>query len=114
MTSITLNIPENVFSALHKNPNEFAQEMRVAAAIKWYELELVSQGKAAEIAGLTRAEFIQALSRYQVSPFQSTETDLVSELNQEALARIRSRSRVNPIDFGLPDSTVLLREDRNL
>ena len=113
MTSITLNFPENVFSALHKNPNEFAQEMRVAAAIKWYELELVSQGKAAEIAGLTRAEFIQALSRYQVSPFQYTEAALVSELNQEALARIRSRPRVNPIDFGLPDSTTLLREDRD-
>lgn len=113
MTSITLNFPENVFSALHKNPNEFAQEMRVAAAIKWYELELVSQSNAAEIAGLTRAEFIQALSRYQVSPLQYTEADLVSELNQEALARIRSRPRVNPIDFGLLDSTALLREDRD-
>jgi antitoxin (DNA-binding transcriptional repressor) of toxin-antitoxin stability system len=31
----------------------------------------------------------------------------------EALARIRSRSRVNPLEFGLPDSTVLIQEDRN-
>jgi plasmid stability protein len=31
----------------------------------------------------------------------------------EVLERIRSRPRVNPIDFGLPDSTVLIREDRN-
>lgn len=29
------------------------------------------------------------------------------------LQKIRSRPRVNPIDFGLPDSTVLIREDRN-
>lgn len=81
MTSITLNLPETVFSALRKTPDEFAQEMRIAAAVKWYELEQISQGKAAEIAGLTRAEFIQALSRYQVSPFQYTEADLVRELN---------------------------------
>jgi predicted HTH domain antitoxin len=113
MTSITFNFPENVFAALHKNPNEFAQEMRVAAAIKWYELALISQDKAAEIAGLTRAEFIQALSRYQVSPLPSGGADLASQLNQEALARIRSRPRANPLDVGLPDSTALIREDRD-
>ncbi len=81
MTNITLSFPETTFSALRKTPDEFAQEMRIAAAVKWYELEQISQGKAAEIAGLTRAGFIQALSRYQVSPFQYTEADLVRELN---------------------------------
>jgi predicted HTH domain antitoxin len=80
MTSITLNLPDTAFSALRKTPEEFAQEMRIAAAVKWYEMEQVSQGKAAEIAGLTRAEFIKALSRYQVSPFQYTEADLIAEL----------------------------------
>ena len=81
MASITLNLPETVFSALRKTPDEFAQEMRIAAAVKWYELEQISQGKAAEIAGLTCAEFIQAIFRYQVSPFQYTEADLLRELN---------------------------------
>ena len=52
MISITLNLPETVFSALRKTPDEFAQEMRIAAAVKWYELEQISQGKAAEIAGV--------------------------------------------------------------
>lgn len=113
MTSITLNLPETAFSALHKSPDEFAQEMRVAAAVKWYELEQISQAKAAEIAGLTSAEFIQALSRYQVSPSQSIEANLVRELNQNALARIRSRPRINPVEFNLPDSTVMIREDRD-
>ncbi|MGD1858321.1 MAG: UPF0175 family protein [Leptolyngbyaceae cyanobacterium] len=81
MTSITFNLPDTAFSALRKTPDEFAHEMRIAAAVKWYELEQVSQGKAAEIAGLTRAGFIQALSRYQVSPFQYTEADLIQELS---------------------------------
>jgi predicted HTH domain antitoxin len=81
MTNITVNLPDTAFSALRKTPDEFGQEMRIAAAVKWYELEQISQGKAAEIAGLTRAEFIQALSRYKVSPFQYNEADLIRELN---------------------------------
>ena len=81
MTSITFDLPDTAFSALRKTPDEFAQEMRIAAAVKWYELEQVSQGKAAKTAGLTRAEFIEALSRYRVAPFQYTEADLLRELS---------------------------------
>jgi predicted HTH domain antitoxin len=133
MTSINFNLPDTTLSALYKTPEEFTQEMRIAAAVKWYELERISQGKAAEIAGLTRAEFIQALSRYQVFPFQYTETELQREISEAtldstrksandcppsnstaaALARIRSRPRRNPIHAGLPDSTALIREDRD-
>jgi predicted HTH domain antitoxin len=80
MTQLTLEMPESAFAALHQAPAEFAQEMRVAAAVKWYELERISQGRAAEIAGLTRAGFIDALSRYRVSPFQYSEQDLIEEL----------------------------------
>jgi hypothetical protein len=47
-----------------------------AAAVKWYELRWISQGRAAEIAGVPRTEFIDALSRYEVSPFQETMADL--------------------------------------
>ena len=80
MTQLTLEMPESAFSVLHQAPKEFAQEMRVAAAVKWYELGRLSQGRAAEIADLTRAGFINALSRYQVSPFQYTADELAEEL----------------------------------
>jgi predicted HTH domain antitoxin len=54
--------------------------MRIAAAVKWYELGKISQGKAAEIAGLSRAAFIDALSRFQVSPFQYSAEELAEEV----------------------------------
>ena len=80
MTLLQLEMPESALAALHQAPREFAQEMRIAAAVKWYELGRFSQGRASEVAGLTRAGFIDALSRYKVSPFQYTADDLAEEL----------------------------------
>ena len=80
MRTVPIQLPETVFSALRKNPDEFVQEMRIAAAVKWYELGQVSQSKAAEIAGLNRSEFINALSRYQVDFMQYTAEELAEEL----------------------------------
>ncbi|GAB4286518.1 MAG: UPF0175 family protein [Oscillatoriaceae cyanobacterium] len=78
---ISIEVPETVFSALRKNPEEFIKEMRIASAVKWYEIGEVSQAKAAEIAGLTRSEFIQALARYRVDFMQYTAEELEMEMN---------------------------------
>jgi len=67
---VSIELPRDILSALRKEPKDFVQEMRVAAAVKWYETGVVSQAKAAEIAGLSRAEFITALGRFAVTPFQ--------------------------------------------
>ena len=80
MKTITMELPEDVFSALHADPKEFTRQMRIAAAIKWYELGKISQAKGSEIAGLSRAEFIDALSDAKVSPLQITPEQLRDEL----------------------------------
>lgn len=36
MTQVAMDLPEDVFSALGLAPHEFANEMRIAAAIQWY------------------------------------------------------------------------------
>ena len=81
MNSVSVEIPTTTFAALGGSPDEFVNELRVAAAVKWYELGRLSQGKAAEVAGLTRSAFIDVLSRYRVSPFQYTAAEIESELN---------------------------------
>ncbi|QJB45473.1 UPF0175 family protein [Dolichospermum flos-aquae] len=81
MKTIPIQLPDSAFSALRKNPQEFVQEMKIAAAIKWYELGDISQNKAAEICGLTRTEFIHALARYQVDFMQYTVAELAEEMS---------------------------------
>jgi len=80
MQTISLEIPTTTFAALGESPDEFINEMRIAAAVKWYELGRLSQGKAAEVAGLSRSAFIDALSRFKVSPIQITPDELAKEL----------------------------------
>jgi len=77
---ITLEMPVGALSALRQDPDGFAREMRVAAAAKWYENGTLSQSKAAEIAGLSRSEFLDALNQYRVTPFQASADEIVEEV----------------------------------
>jgi len=82
MTTVTLDLPEDVFSALRRSPDEFGRELRLAAAIHWYQRGEISQEKAARIAGLDRAEFLAALAREKVDVFQVDHASLKGEVDR--------------------------------
>lgn len=83
MATITHEMPADVFATLRLSPAELAHEMKVAACVQWYAQGLVSQGKAAEIAGLSRAEFLEELFRRKVPACQVTFEELLEEIEQE-------------------------------
>jgi predicted HTH domain antitoxin len=80
MPQVVFDFPPTVFSALRKAPEEFASEMRLAAAIHWYSQGMISQGKAAEIADVSRVELLEELFRRKIPAVQVTVEELREEL----------------------------------
>jgi len=79
---IMMTLDEDVLSALRRSPQEFACEMRLAAAIYWYKRGKVSQETAAQVAELDRTDFLLALAREGEDAFVVDFADLGRELER--------------------------------
>jgi len=77
-----MDLPEEAFSALRCSPDEFAREMRLAAAIHWYRCGEISQEKAAKIAGVDRTDFLMALAARHIDAFPVDFESLDEELRR--------------------------------
>jgi predicted HTH domain antitoxin len=83
MTRVQVEFDSDVFATLRRSPEEIVQEMRLAAAIIWYAQGRISQSRAAELAEVSRAQFLDALSASGISACQETLEDL-DEVRREA------------------------------
>ena len=72
---LEIEVPDSALSTLRQAPQEFSACLRLMAAAKLYEVGQLSQERAAELAGLERAEFLTRISHLGVSPFQGVEDD---------------------------------------
>ena len=84
MPNLTLAIPDSALSALRRSPAELGREMKLAAAIHWYGRGLMSQERAAELAGLNRRDFVHAVAREGVDVFVVDDDSLARELGLDA------------------------------
>jgi len=75
---IVIDVPEKILLAEKTDETAFARELRMLAAVKLYELGRLSSGRAAELAGMPRVEFLLNLERYKVFPFEAELRDLES------------------------------------
>ena len=82
MTAVTIRLPEELPSALHRSPNELEKDITLAAAIDWYRQGLISQGRAAEIAGIARAAFLDSLAARKTDVIHVDLDELKREIDE--------------------------------
>jgi predicted HTH domain antitoxin len=73
---VIIDVPEKILLAEKTDETNFAQELKILAAVKLYELGRLSSGCAAELAGLPRVEFLLLLNKYKIFPLAAELEDL--------------------------------------
>lgn len=71
MRQIIIDVPEQVLLAEKTDVDTFARELPILAAVKLYELGRLTSGRAAQLAGVPRVEFLMLLERYKVFPLEA-------------------------------------------
>lgn len=76
MSNILLDIPEGSLLALRVSEEQLGEELRMAAAMKLFELGKLSSGAAAQLAGVPKPLFLSRLGEYGIPTFSQTEDEL--------------------------------------
>jgi predicted HTH domain antitoxin len=81
MSTIQFEIPDEILISLKETPDRLSKELCLLGAIKLFEMGRLSSGRAAQLAGLSRTEFLNTIGQYQVAPFAMS----IGELEQDVL-----------------------------
>lgn len=85
--TLKINIPSEIFVALNETENEVINDMKLFTAIRYYQLNKLTIGKAAELAGLSRYGFECILSANSIPISNLDENDINKDM--EKLGRLK-------------------------
>lgn len=83
MATVTLELPDEIYEILRRSPTEVQKDLRLAVAIRWYSQGLISQDRAAMVAGLDRTDFLMSLAHEGVDAFAVHIDQLAREIAVE-------------------------------
>lgn len=91
MKQLTVEFPDEMGGAVQLSDEQLASHIKLMAALKMFEVGELSSGKASELAGVSRVEFIEACGRYGVSLYNAPPQELESELKADLAAANHAR-----------------------
>ena len=80
MSQVTFSILDEILVALKATPEVLASRIRLAAAVKLYEMGQLSSGAASQLAGVPKPYFLSRLADFGVNTFDLSEEDLIHDL----------------------------------
>ena len=80
MKVLTIPYSDDLLLSMKRSPQEFESEARLLLAIKLYEMDRISTGAAAKLAGVSRVAFMFELARFGLSPMGQDAGDLAEDL----------------------------------
>ena len=80
---LKIKYPSGFEQAIHMTKDEMEQHIRLMAALKMFELGKISSGKAAELAGISRTDFLETCARYCISVFNYPSDEVESEIKKD-------------------------------
>jgi predicted HTH domain antitoxin len=81
MSMISFEVPDGMLTDLNETNEEFTAEVRIMAALELFRKHRLSLGKAAQMAGLSRVEFMGVASRQGVPIVDYDPSELDKEIS---------------------------------
>lgn len=78
---VEVDLPEDAFAHHPWEPRQLASELRVLWLLEQVRQRRLGFGKAAELAGLTTARFLERMHDSQITPFDYDADELAQELS---------------------------------
>jgi predicted HTH domain antitoxin len=83
MNILNINVPisEEVLFILKKDEKSLQKEITSILALQFFKEKRLSLGKSAELAGMTKNEFVEFLGKHEIDIYQYTEKELTHEVD---------------------------------
>lgn len=77
--NVSFTVNDDILLALRENAQEFTRDMRFFSALTWYRKNKLSLGKAAELAGYRKLDFIERM-KLENEPIFDYDEQEISEI----------------------------------
>lgn len=80
MSVAQIEMPNEVLTALGTTKQQLPQKLKELVALKLFQEGKISSGKASELVGINRMEFIKVLANNNISFFKQTPDELAEDI----------------------------------